>query len=97
MSFYLAAWYLAVSTICFVTYGFDKSAARAGRRRVSEGRLHFVSIIGGWPGAILAQQVFRHKSRKREFQIVFWITVSLNLGACVIWFSPFLKEVRLWM
>jgi uncharacterized membrane protein YsdA (DUF1294 family) len=40
--------------------------------------LHFVGLIGGWPGALLAQGMFRHKSKKMEFQSVFWVTVVFN-------------------
>jgi uncharacterized membrane protein YsdA (DUF1294 family) len=95
MPLFVAYWYLVVSVICFITYGVDKSAARADRWRVSEGTLHFMSIIGGWPGAVLAQPIFRHKSSKRQFQTAFWMTVVLNIGAFVVWFSPLLKHYRL--
>ena len=42
--------------------------------------LHGLSLIGGWPGALIAQQVLRHKSRKEEFRFVFWLTVVINVG-----------------
>ncbi len=94
-SLYVAGWYFAASVICFVTYGLDKSAARAAGRRVSESTLHLMSVIGGWPGAIVAQRAFRHKSRKRLFQTIFWITVTLNVGAFVAWYLLLLKHYRL--
>lgn len=72
--------YVAMSLITFVVYGIDKSAAKKARWRTRESTLHMFSLIGGWPGAFLAQKELRHKSRKSEFQIVFWITVLLNLG-----------------
>jgi uncharacterized membrane protein YsdA (DUF1294 family) len=62
-------------------YAFDKSAAANNRWRTPENTLHFVGFLGGWPGALVAQDVFRHKSRKAEFQYVFWLTVVLNCGA----------------
>jgi len=43
--------------------------------------LHFMAVIGGWPGALVAQEVFRHKSRKLSFRLVLWTTVALNCGA----------------
>ena len=73
--------YLAGSIITFVVYAFDKSAAQRGEWRTSEGTLHLLSLVGGWPGAIFAQQKLRHKSKKQEFRFVFWITVLLNVGA----------------
>ena len=43
-----------------------------------------VSVAGGWPGAFIAQRVFRHKSRKPSFQTGFIITVMLNCAA-LLW------------
>ncbi len=72
--------YAGMSLAALVLYGLDKSAARADQRRIPENQLHLVALLGGWPGALLAQRLFRHKSRKRAFQVVFWITVALNLA-----------------
>ncbi|WP_153605141.1 DUF1294 domain-containing protein, partial [Pseudomonas aeruginosa] len=41
-------------------------------------RLHLFELLGGWPGALVAQQVFRHKTRKLSFQLVFWGIVLLH-------------------
>jgi uncharacterized membrane protein YsdA (DUF1294 family) len=43
--------------------------------------LHLIALAGGWPGALLAQKVLRHKSSKQSFQVVFWVTVLLNCAA----------------
>lgn len=83
---WVAALYLATSTIAFVMYAIDKSAARRRAWRVSEATLHFWALAGGWPGALLAQQVLRHKSSKARFSGVFWMTVVLNVvGFAVLW------------
>jgi uncharacterized membrane protein YsdA (DUF1294 family) len=76
--------YAAVSTITFFAYGLDKSAATADRQRTPEATLHFLGFICGWPGALLAQRVFRHKSRKAAFQSAFWGTVALNVIALLL-------------
>lgn len=68
------------SLAAFVAYGLDKSAARNGRWRTRESTLHLLALAGGWPGALLAQRIYRHKSKKREFQVVFWATVLVNCG-----------------
>ena len=70
--------YLLISTITFVIYAIDKSAARAGRWRTSEGTLHLLALAGGWPGALVAQQSLRHKSKKVSFRVFFGLTVLLN-------------------
>jgi uncharacterized membrane protein YsdA (DUF1294 family)/cold shock CspA family protein len=70
--------YGAASVVAFVAYAMDKSAARNNRWRTREATLHLLAIVGGWPGALLAQKKLRHKSRKREFQTVFRVTVVLN-------------------
>jgi uncharacterized membrane protein YsdA (DUF1294 family) len=69
-------------------YGFDKRAARSEAQRIPEIRLQLCALLGGWPGALLAQQVFRHKSSKRSFQVTFWFMVVLNCGALWFLLSP---------
>lgn len=73
--------YSAMSVLTFAMYGIDKSAAVNNRWRTQESTLHFAGILGGWPGALFAQDIFHHKSKKAEFQFVFWVTVALNLMA----------------
>ncbi len=80
--------YFMASVIAFGAYAFDKSAAEQDRWRTSESTLHLVALLGGWPGALFAQRVFRHKSRKQEFQTVFWGTVLLNCVALMVYASP---------
>jgi uncharacterized membrane protein YsdA (DUF1294 family) len=45
--------------------------------RLPEATLHFAEILGGWPGAFLAQRRLRHKCSKAGYQIVFWGIVLL--------------------
>lgn len=77
--------YLVLGVITFSAYGLDKRAARRGKCRTRESTLHLLALLGGWPGALVAQQTLRHKSSKHSFRLVFWITVILNL-AIVLWF-----------
>ncbi len=76
------------SLTAFILYAIDKAAARRGSRRIAENTLHLWSLLGGWPGALAAQRIFRHKTSKTSFQIVFWITVALNCGAAIWLLSP---------
>ena len=72
------ATYGAVSLLTFLVYWSDKSAARQGRWRTKESSLLFLGLACGWPGAVVAQRVLRHKSRKKSFQVAFWGTVVMN-------------------
>ena len=74
---------LALSVCAFFAYRSDKRSAEAGEWRVPEATLHFIALIGGWPGAFLAQRAFRHKTSKLSFQFVFWIVVLLHQFAAV--------------
>lgn len=80
--------YLAASLMTFILYAVDKSAARRGAWRTQESTLHLLSLAGGWPGALVAQQKLRHKSRKQSFRAVFWVTVLINCGAFVWLLTP---------
>ena len=73
--------YAGFSVIAFIAYAADKSAAQKNQWRTKESTLHMLGLIGGWPGALLAQQVLRHKSKKGSFRIAFWLTVVVNCGA----------------
>ncbi|TVQ54276.1 MAG: DUF1294 domain-containing protein [Phycisphaerales bacterium] len=73
--------YLVMSIIAFLAYGLDKRAATDGAWRTAEKRLHLWSLLGGFPGALAAQCVFRHKNRKRKFMIIFWLIVLLHVAA----------------
>ena len=82
----VGAAYLAMSAACFAAYAIDKSAAARGERRTAESTLLMLGLLGGWPGAVLAQQWLRHKTVKQPFRRQFWLTVAANLVAFV-WIS----------
>ncbi|WP_411358224.1 DUF1294 domain-containing protein [Pseudidiomarina salilacus] len=73
-----------MSLVTYIAYGRDKFAAEAKHRRTPESTLQFFALIGGWPGALIAQQQFRHKTRKLSFQFVFWMAVLVNV-VCVVY------------
>lgn len=77
--------YTVMSVMALLLYGRDKRAARAGARRTRERTLHLVDLLGGWPGGLIGQDLFRHKTRKTGFQIVFWATVVLHCTALAIY------------
>jgi uncharacterized membrane protein YsdA (DUF1294 family) len=77
---WIVGWYALVSVVTVVVYAFDKSAARRGARRVRERTLHVLELLGGWPGALAAQQLFRHKRRKWSFFLVTWLIAAVHVG-----------------
>jgi uncharacterized membrane protein YsdA (DUF1294 family)/cold shock CspA family protein len=70
--------YGVVSIVTFLLYWLDKSAARRGDWRTQERSLLLIGLVGGWPGAVVAQRILRHKIRKQSFQLVFWGTAVMN-------------------
>ena len=90
---WLALVYVGLGVVTFVTYAMDKSAAVQGQWRTPESTLHTLSLAGGWPGALLAQQVLRHKSTKAPFRAVFWLTVLGNVAGFVWLASPYGRPV----
>ena len=77
----IIAAYGGVSLLSFVVYWIDKRAAKRRAQRMAEKTLHLSELFCGWPGAMMAQQIFRHKTRKGSYQLVFWLAVLANLGA----------------
>ena len=73
----LPAAMLPMSVAAWVMYRHDKKRAATGRWRVTETELHGLELFGGWPGAFLAQQKYRHKTRKWSYQAIFWAIVFL--------------------
>lgn len=84
---WVAGWYFVASLVSCVGYFLDKSSARRGARRTPENTLHLVDLLGGWPGALVAQQQFRHKTAKQRFQSVFRVTVMANLAMLAWWMA----------
>ena len=78
---YMLLVYSLLSLLTFVIYWLDKRKAQAGRWRIQESRLQFLALLGGWPGALLAQAYLRHKSQKRAFLLVFWCAAVCNVVA----------------
>lgn len=74
--------YAVASLATFALFAWDKACARRGARRVSERTLHVCELLGGWPGALLAQAWLRHKSAKLSYRVVLWLIVALHL---VLW------------
>jgi uncharacterized membrane protein YsdA (DUF1294 family)/cold shock CspA family protein len=70
--------YVLASLVTYSAYAGDKRAAQTGGWRTKEGTLLLLGLAGGWPGGLIAQHRFRHKTKKLSFQVAYWLTVGLN-------------------
>ncbi|HDZ8009716.1 TPA: DUF1294 domain-containing protein [Citrobacter amalonaticus] len=87
----IVIWFLLANILTLVIYGVDKMAARKAWRRVPEVTLLVCGVVGGWAGAIVGQQLFRHKTQKQPFKTYFIISVivSISVMAAIYQLSPF--------
>ncbi len=81
-------WYLVIGLVTFFVYSKDKRAAINGNWRVPEKTLHIFSVVGGWLGALIAQDKLRHKTQKQPFRAIYWLTVVINVAAFVWTLTP---------
>lgn len=72
---------ICINAVTFLAYGVDKRAAVRGTWRVAEVHLHVLEFLGGWVGAFIAQKIFRHKTKKKSYRIMFWLMLVLQLAA----------------
>lgn len=77
---WVAIAYIVMSALTLAAYASDKWRAKAGAGRTPEVTLHLLELFGGWPGALVAQQCFRHKTQKLSYQIVFWLIAAGHIG-----------------
>lgn len=77
--------YALMSVITFGLFWTDKRRARTGAWRISESMLHGCELLGGWPGALLARSVLRHKSQKPRYAIVLWAIVLAHVVGWAWW------------
>lgn len=80
---YVALWYLAASAAAFVAFWLDKRLAQGGGRRIRERTLHLGSALGGWPGALVAMHLLRHKNRKAGFVAAQALIAFLHVASWV--------------
>ncbi|EFR0947813.1 DUF1294 domain-containing protein, partial [Salmonella enterica] len=84
---------LLANVLTLAIYGIDKTAARKTWRRVPESTLLVFGVVGGWPGAIVGQQLFRHKTQKQPFKTYFIVSVIVSIVVTVAIYRlyPFLS------
>jgi uncharacterized membrane protein YsdA (DUF1294 family)/cold shock CspA family protein len=88
LPFLVLSLYCIASLVTFLVYAGDKAAARRNEWRTAESTLLLLGLCGGWPGALIAQHVFRHKTRKASFVQAFRVTVVVNCGILALASHP---------
>jgi len=78
--------YLLMSVVTFCVYAWDKYKAKYGVWRTPEKTLHVLELCCGWPGALMAQELLRHKSHKTGYRTSFWLMVTLNVAIVLFLF-----------
>lgn len=94
---YVLAAYALLSVLTYIAYWLDKRKAQARRWRTPESTLQLLALLGGWPGALLAQAYLRHKSQKKPFLVVFWFAVVVNLIALSWMASQQFLLLQVWL
>ena len=62
---------ISINLVTIFAYFVDKKAAIKHRQRIRELDLHTLELFGGWLGAYIAQRLFNHKTKKKEYQFAF--------------------------
>ena len=78
------SWIFGITIVSFFTYGYDKSIAGRNVTRVPEIVLHLLTLLGGTLGSFLGMQIFRHKTQKKSFRIVFWAIVIVQIVVIIL-------------
>jgi uncharacterized membrane protein YsdA (DUF1294 family) len=81
----MLAW-IGINLIAFLAFGWDKRQAERDGSRIAERTLIGLALFGGALGALVGQQVFRHKTRKQPFRTLLWLAAAINLLAAVVVF-----------
>ena len=75
------SWMVVISGWTALRFWQDKQRAIAGHRRIPEADLLWLALIGGTPGAFVARQLFRHKTRKEPFSTNLMLIAAIQVGA----------------
>lgn len=79
----LLAW-AGINIIAFLAFGWDKRQSLRHRSRIAERTLIGIALLGGALGALIGQQVFRHKTQKQPFRTLLWCAAVINILAAIV-------------
>jgi len=79
--------YLILSLITLFLYAVDKFLAKAEWKRIPERWFHTLSLVGGFPGAIVGMNLFNHKTKNNKFRWVIIASILLHSAGIAILFA----------
>jgi uncharacterized membrane protein YsdA (DUF1294 family) len=79
-------WLIAINIVTFVAFGYDKAIAPQGATRVPEAILLVLTLLGGCIGAMIARPLFRHKTQKMSFRLIFWPCVIASIALVAVYY-----------
>jgi uncharacterized membrane protein YsdA (DUF1294 family)/cold shock CspA family protein len=97
------SWFVLISIFTYGLYVSDKNRAESGRWRIPEKQLHFFEMLGGWPGAWIAQRRLRHKIMKGSYQFTFWFIIIVHQAVAADYLTGrvasrwIIARIRAWM
>ncbi len=73
-------YYFAVSFVLLVVYWFDKRSEKRNKAVTGESALLFLSLLGGWPGAVVGQYVLNLNPKSFVFQLLFFFVMVFHIS-----------------
>ena len=83
---------LVINVLAFFAFGLDKRRARLQRRRIPESTMIGLAFAAGLVGAWLGMKVFRHKTRKRSFQVKMVLVSVFNVAWIPLVWNHYMAE-----
>lgn len=84
---FISSYLIGINIITIFAYGADKIFASAHAWRVRERTLLLLALIGGSAGALFGMNLFRHKTRKISFQVLFAVILLIQVAFLIFIFS----------
>lgn len=69
-----------LSIATYAAFGWDKWKAKRESGRIPEKTLHVMAVVGGWPGAVWGQRMFRHKTVKQPFRWILNLMIGIHIA-----------------
>lgn len=81
---FLLAYVFILSILSFIQMGVDKKRAKNKEWRIPEKSLWFLALIGGAPGSFFGMLFFRHKTKRWNFKIGFFLLMIVDLAIIIL-------------